>query len=127
MLQKQKIKLAIYGLLFTLVIIASAFVVYYFQAQARDYRRLADLKAWQNILSDYYLKNGTYLVADCGAEMALSRCLPYNINDPKNSGDYRYVVAGLSDTDFEIRFSLETGLGGLQPGSHILTKNGVKR
>lgn len=127
MLQQQKIKLAIYGLILTLVLIISAFTAYYFQTQARDYRRLADLKLIQTAMSDYFLRNGTYLIPNCQANSMVRSCLPLSVSDPLNSGDYRYFITGLSETDYEVRFSLETGLGELQKGSHILTKNGVKR
>lgn len=127
MLQKQKLKLAIYGLIIALVLISSAFVAYYFRAQSRDYQRLADLKVGQTALSDYFLRNGTYLVAGCQPGMELNGCLPINVKDPINSGDYRYLVVNLSDADYEIKFSLETGLGGLQKGVHILDKNGARR
>ena len=135
MLQSVKYKIIIYALLGAVLLVLLIFGAYFFTAQSRDYQRLADLKVWQNILSDYYIKNGTYAVPGCDSGRLLSRCLTakagnetiINISDPINAGPYQYTVADLSDSDYEINFSLEAGIGGLKPGQYIWTKNGVKR
>lgn len=135
MLRQTKYKITIYALAGLILLTLLGFWLYWASAQARDYRRLADLKVWQNILSDYYAQNGTYRVPDCGAGETLSRCLKAaagrwainNIDDPINISPYRYAVANLSDDDYEISFSLEAGIGGLAPGQYLWTKGGVKR
>lgn len=135
MLQRTKFKITLYSLIFVILAVLLAFWIYLASAQSRDYQRLADLRVWQNILSDYYSKNGTYVIPGCDAGRTLSQCLVKqsgrisinNIDDPVNSGDYRYVVAGLSDDDFQISFALEAGIGGLGPGKYIWTKNGVRK
>ncbi|MFA5021428.1 MAG: hypothetical protein WC517_05250, partial [Patescibacteria group bacterium] len=67
MLRQTKYKITIYALAGLILLTLLGFWLYWASAQARDYRRLADLKVWQNILSDYYAQNGTYRVPDCGA------------------------------------------------------------
>lgn len=135
MLQAQKIKIAIYSLVFLILIIAVWFSSAIFAGQARDYERLGDLKVWQDILEQYYFDYGTYQVAGCQAGMTLAQCLQeqsdkVRINtkeDPINSGNYRYVVGSLGDSDYEIKFSLESGVNGLAPGQYVWTRNGLKK
>jgi len=135
MLRQTKFKITLYAVIFTILVVVLGFWIYLASAQIRDYQRLADLKIWQNILSTYYFKNGTYVIPGCDVGRTLSDCLSQkvghatidNINDPINSGDYRYTVGNLSTDDFQIVFSLEAGIGGLGPGKYILTKEGVKR
>ncbi|MFA6526032.1 MAG: hypothetical protein WCT26_01285 [Candidatus Buchananbacteria bacterium] len=127
MLQSTRYKIIIYCLISAILLALLGFWIYFAKAQARDYQRLADLRVWQNILSDYYSQNGTYKIPNCDNRESLSVCLGDNINDPKNFGSYQYSVASLSDTDYEINFSLEAGIGGLRPGQYIWTKNGVKK
>jgi len=135
MLRNTKYKIIIYSLVGLILLAALWFGIYFFSAQARDYRRLADLKVWQDILSGYYSQNGTYAVANCASGEILSRCFIKNvghatindINDPINVSPYQYIVGNLSDSDYEIKFSLEAGIGGLNPGQYVWTKNGVKR
>jgi len=135
MLQSTRYKIIIYSLISVILFALLGFWLYFSRAESRDYQRLADLKVWQNILSDYYARNGTYKIPNCEAPMALSQCLQKyvgrqaidNIDDPVNVSPYRYTVVSLSDIDYEINFALEAGLGGLKPGQYIWTKSGVKR
>lgn len=135
MLQKTKLKIAIYVVVSLNLLALFIFWIYWSSAQARDYQRLADLKIWQSILSSYYSENGSYLVPNCTIGKTLSGCLIKkvgrftinNINDPLNYGNYRYVIEGLSDSDYQISFFLEAGVGGLSRGVYILTKDGVKK
>lgn len=135
MLQRTRYKIIIYSLIGIIVSALLGFWLYFSTAQARDYQRLADLKVWQGILSDYYLHNGTYVIPNCDEGKLLSRCLSKvvgrqtinNIDDPVNVSPYQYIVANLSDVDYEINFALESGIGDLKPGSYLWTKNGVKR
>jgi len=135
MLQKTKFKIALYATIFTILLVILGFWIYFASAQARDYQRLADLRVWQNILASYYLQNGSYQIPNCDQGETLSQCLITkvgkstinNINDPINSGSYRYAVNNLSAEDYEIIFSLEAGIGGLSRGSYVLNKNGIQR
>jgi len=135
MLQSQKIKLAIYALVFIIIGILLAFWIYLAQGQARDYQRISDLKTWQAVLNGYYFNYGTYQVKDCQPGMTLAKCLGaisdnVRINtkeDPLNYGAYRYIVGSMSETDYEIKFQLEAGAAGLKPGQYIWTKNGVRK
>lgn len=135
MLQRTKYKILIYTLISVILVTLLSFWLYFSTAQARDYQRLADLRVWQNILSDYYAKYGTYIISNCEPGQVISQCFKgdnlksaiNDINDPINSTPYQYTVASLSDIDYEISFTLEAGLGGLKPGQYIWTKNGVKK
>lgn len=127
MLQSTRYKIIIYCLISAILLALLGFWIYFAKAQARDYQRLADLKVWQNILSDYYLRNGTYKILNCDNGELLSACLGNNLLDPKNISPYQYSVASLSDTDYGINFSMEAGIGGLKPGQYIWTKTGVKK
>jgi hypothetical protein len=135
MLRQTKFKITLYAVIFSILLVVFGFWIYLARAQIRDYQRLADLKVWQNILSAYYFTNGSYVIPGCEAGKTLSFCLNKkigrvtinNIDDPVNSGDYRYMVGNLSTDDFQIVFSLEAGIGGLGPGKYILTKEGVKK
>lgn len=127
MLQSTRYKIIIYSLISAILLALLGFWIYFAKAQTRDYQRLADLRVWQNILSDYYGHNGTYKIFNCDSGELLSACLGNNINDPKNISPYQYAVASLSDADYEINFSLEAGIGGLKPGQYIWTKNGVRK
>lgn len=134
MLQRTRFKIIIYALFFSLAIILLSFWIYFAVAQARDYQRLADLKIWQDVLNRHYMNYGTYQKNNCENGKLLSACWEdysgrfriNNINDPINSGNYRYIVGGLGVDDYQINFSLEAGIGGLSRGNYILTKNGVK-
>ena len=133
MLQRTKFKITLYTVILANLFLLLGFGIYWLRAQNRDYQRLADLKVWQNILGDHFLKFGTYRLDNCQIGQTLSQCWAEksgqvwinNINDPLNSGSYRYLVAGLADDDYQINFSLEAGIGGLSPGTYVLTKNGV--
>lgn len=135
MLQRQKFKIALYVVIFAIILTVLGFWIYLASAQSRDYQRLADLKVTQNVLADYFSKYGSYQVPNCDIGETLSRCLKTtvngkvinNINDPLNSGVYRYVVGSLAVDDYEINFSLEAGIGGLSRGTYVFTKNGIRR
>lgn len=128
MLRNTKYKIIIYSLAGLILLTVLGFWIYFAKAQARDYDRLADLKIWQDILSEYYANNGTYIIPNCIAGELLSHCLAgHNIDDPVNASPYQYSVASLSAADYEINFSLEAGIGGLAPGQYLWTKEGVKR
>ena len=121
MLQSTRYKIIIYSLAAAILLVLLGFWLYFAQAQARDYQRLADLKVWQNILAAYYSRNGTYVIPNCASGELISQCLP------QPAGAYRFTVASLSESDFGLNFSLEAGIAGLKPGQYIWTKNGVKR
>lgn len=133
MLQRTRVKILLYAVIFVNLGILFGFWIYFAQAQIRDYQRLADLKIWQNILGGHFSQFGTYRIENCETGKTISQCLARksgkvwlnNINDPVNSGVYRYTVAGLADDDYQINFSFETGIGGLKPGTYALTKNGI--
>lgn len=135
MLQRTKYKILIYSLISVIIFTLLGFWAYFSTAQSRDYRRLADLRVWQNILSDYYAKNGTYVLPNCYPGQVISDCFRGDntksatnvINDPINSSPYQYIVTSLTDSNYEISFTLESGLNGLKPGQYIWTKNGVKK
>jgi hypothetical protein len=135
MLQRTKFKITLYAVIFINLTVLLGFWLYWSSAQARDYERLGDLKVWQNILGYYYSQNGTYIIPNCAAGETLSSCLAQkvgkitinNINDPLNSGNYRYTVGSLGESDYEIQFALETGIAGLSRGGYILTKNGIRK
>ena len=135
MTQSQKIKTAIYSLVFLIILIALAFWIYLAKGQARDYERISDLKVWQSVLTGYYFDYGTYRIKGCEPGMTLAGCLAGVSNkerintkeDPINSGKFRYIVGSLGDDDFEIKFSLEAGVNGLKPGEYVFTKNGLRK
>ncbi len=135
MLQSQKIKLAIYALILAILAVALSFWAYFAAGQKRDYERISDLKVWQSVLARHYFDFGTYRINGCETGMTLAQCLgavsgKAKINakeDPINAGVFRYVVGSLDDSDFEIKFSLESGVAGLKPGQYVWTKNGLKK
>lgn len=135
MLQRQKFKIALYVVIFAIILTVLGFWVYIASAQGRDYQRLADLKVIQNVLADYYSKNGSYQLPNCDIGETISQCLRMtnngrvinNINDPINVGVYRYVIGNLNLDDFEINFTFEAGIGGLSRGTYVFTKNGIRR
>jgi len=107
----------------------------YNSAKARDYIRIGDLKVIQGEMSRYFLKYNTYVVPGCQGGSLVNYCIGSqektaylnNIVDPLSSQGFIYAVNNLSERDYSISFGLETSVGGLKPGSHILTKNGVAK
>ncbi len=135
MLQRLRFKIILYLAIFAILLLALAFWIYLARAQSRDYQRLADLKITQDILASYYGKFATYQLPNCLVGETVSQCLSTkvgspvinNIIDPLNNTSYSYVIGSLADSDYEINFSLEVGIGGLSRGNYVLTKNGIRR
>ena len=127
---RQKLKIVLYSLLFLTLFILLGFWLYLASSQARDYRRLADLKLIQEEFNRYYITSATFAVSGCRLNEPIADCFssfsPNVIKDPVDSGAYRYFVRGLSEDDYEVEFSFEVGIGGLSGGSYILTKNGIR-
>ena len=133
MTQRTKFKITVYIILF---IIASSLTFWWYShnsAKERDYARLGDLKVIQGEMTRYFLKNNTYLIPGCQNGFLLNDCLGDSnkpaqfgdIIDPLGSRGFFYIVNSLSNSDYQIGFGLETSIGGLKPGNHILSKNGA--
>lgn len=131
MTTRQKLKTVLYSLLFLTLFILLGFWLYYTSLQTRDYQRLADLKLIQEEFNRYYAIYATFEVAGCRLNEPISGCFsnfsPNVITDPLNTGAYRYLVRSLAEDNYEIEFSFEVGLTGVQSGTYILTKNGIRR
>ena len=131
MTQRTKFKIVVYVLLFIIACLVLAWFGIKIAQKSRDYQRLGDLKVIQSSLSSYYLKYNTYKVPGCNDNSLLSNCVAKGevdfsgLKDPKNNGIYRYVIYNLSDSDYQIGFSLESKTASVEPGGHIYGKNGL--
>ncbi len=133
MTQRTKFKIIVYLILFAIACTLVFWWSAYNDAKARDYERLGDLKTIQGELSRYFLKYNTYVVSGCQGGALINSCAgdldrPAYLGkliDPLSLNGFSYVVNDLSDSDYQISFGLETSIGGLKPGNHILSKNGV--
>jgi hypothetical protein len=133
MTQRTKFKITVYIILFVIACILIGWWYFYNSAKARDYARLGDLKVIQGEMSRYLLKYNTYIIPNCQNGTLVNYCVGNqsktsylsNIEDPLGAKGFFYIVNSLSDTDYQISFGLETSIGGLKPGNHILAKNGV--
>ncbi|MFA6593712.1 MAG: hypothetical protein WCT16_00480 [Candidatus Buchananbacteria bacterium] len=121
-------KIIVYAMLLILGLIFTGLAVWFYSGQARDFERLKGLKTWQDIMAGYFSKYNTYQVVDCNSGMIISQCFPNQTTplDPISQGNYKYLVGALGESDYEINFYLERGIGGLKAGGYIWTKNGVK-
>lgn len=134
MFVRTRFKLVVYIILFIIGMSILTWWVMFNKAKSRDHERLADMKVLQSQFSLYYSKFNTYQVADCLADTLVSDCRGQSADviglsgfvDPVGSGSYQYVLRSLSEDDFIISFSLESGIGGLPSGTYYMTKNGVK-
>ena len=135
MSKRKKIKIAIY---ITLFIIAIALLSWWFVfniKRGRDYQRLGDMRVLESELNIYFFKFNTYIVPECSVGSVVNFCTGKEdrkikveeIIDPKNSDDFRYIVAEMSDDNFRIEFYLETKMFKLLPGKYALTKEGLGR
>ncbi|MFA6422055.1 MAG: hypothetical protein WCV92_01490 [Candidatus Buchananbacteria bacterium] len=131
MTQRTKFKASVYILLLIIALILLFWFNSIMVAKARDYERLADLKVIQGKLTANFFKNNTYELPGCLNNSDLSSCSAggdinfLGIADPLNSGEFKYIVYNLSESDFQLGFTLETKMGGLNPGGHIYGKEGV--
>ena len=133
MTQRTKFKIILYSILFVIACLSVGWWYFYNLSKERDYVRLGDLKLIQGEMSRYLLKFNTYIIPGCQSGFSLNYCIGsennqtyFNqIQDPLNARGFNYIVNDLSENDYQISFGLETSIGGLKPGNHILTKNGV--
>lgn len=133
MTQRIKFKIVIYAILFIVACLLLSWFYLYNSAKGRDYDRLGDLKLIQGEMSRYLIKYNTYIIPNCQGGSLLNYCIGNqnkiayfgDVEDPLGSKGFLYIVNGLSNSDYQISFGLETSMGGLKSGNHILTKNGV--
>lgn len=133
MTQRTKFKIVLYLILLIIGCILTGWWYGYNSAKARDYVRLGDLKVIQGEMSRYLIKYNTYIIPNCQSGSLLNYCVGNQdkmahlekIEDPLGSRGFIYVVNSLSDSDYQISFGLETSIGGLKAGNHILGKSGV--
>lgn len=133
MTRRTRFKIILYVILFVIACILTGWWYGYNSAKARDYARLGDLKVIQGEMSRYLLKYNTYIIPGCQSGALINYCVGSSdrvthfedIRDPLSSKSFYYLVNSLSDNDYQINFGLETPIGGLKAGSHILGKEGV--
>ncbi|MEK7653085.1 MAG: hypothetical protein AAB358_01205 [Patescibacteria group bacterium] len=135
MFPRTRFKIFAYSILLVIAIGLLIWWSFYNAAKGRDYERLGEMKILQSELNYYFLNFDTYEIPGCQIGSPVNLCVGENLRwlnigkiiDPKNSGNFQFIVAELSPDNFKINFSLETGVGGLPRGNYILTKEGIGR
>ncbi len=134
MLTRTRFKLIVYLILLLIALSVLLWWFLYSGAKSRDYERLADMKILQSELALYFFRFNTYQIPRCALESVISSCGDSGtltslrqLADLLSQNGYQYFVKNLSEDNFAVSFSLETGIGGLPAGTYLMTKEGVKR
>ena len=135
MFQRTRFKIFAYSTLFIIAVGLLIGWFFYNAAKGRDYERLGEMKMLQSELNYYFLNFDTYEIPGCQIGSLMNLCVGETIRrlnvskiiDPKNSGNFRFIVAELSPDNFKINFLLETGVGGLPRGNYFLMREGIGR
>ncbi len=130
--------IAIIGLLSTLAVVALGNA----RENARDSKRLSDLKQLQTALEVYFNQNNTYPVFEPSVELGTSSTLCFSSSDagfeatctgddvfmnqvptdPLATGGYQYIG---TTTEFTISAVLEGQSGNFGPGTVYMTQDGL--
>ena len=96
----------------------------------RDALRLQAILSTQAELARYYDRHHTFQFSTCPSGSLLATCatpeLAVDYTDPLNTGNYRYTVQMLGETEYAIGVSFEHGIAGMRRGSYVLTTQGLK-
>lgn len=94
------------------------------QAEVRDQKRLEDIKRLQAVLLQYFKEKQSYPKELAELVPKYIEMIP--VNPAPGGASYNYTPIGTAPYKFfDLSYTLEAGVEGLEPGMHFASPNGI--